>query len=41
MKQLKLTKFNTIIGTNFNEIFVSDFLELLNNNLDKNFGYIT
>ena len=35
---LFVTPFNTIKGTNFREMFVGDFFELLNNNLDKNFG---
>ena len=35
---LFVTPFNTIKGTNFSEMFIGDFFELLNNNLDKNFG---
>lgn len=37
-KTLFLTPFNTIKGDDFSEIFVSDFFNILNSNLDKNFG---
>ena len=38
VKKLYLTSFNTIKGSNFTEIFVADFFNVLNNNLDKEFG---
>lgn len=38
IKKLYLTSFNTIKGDDFNEIFVADFFNVLNNNLDKEFG---
>ena len=38
IKKLYLTSFNTIKGDDFNEIFVADFFNVLNNNLDKGFG---
>ena len=37
-KTLFLTPFNTIKGTDFGEMFVGDFFNILNSNLDKNFG---
>lgn len=38
VSKLYLTSFNTIKGDDFNEIFVADFFNVLNNNLDKEFG---
>lgn len=38
VKKLYLTPFNTIKGDDFIEIFVSNFFNVLNNNLDKGFG---
>ena len=38
VRKLYLTPFNTIKGDDFSEIFVADFFNVLNNNLDKEFG---
>lgn len=38
MKILRLTSFNTIIGDNFQEMFVEDFFKIMNNKLGDNYA---
>ena len=38
VRKLYLTPFNTIKGDDFNEIFVADFFNVLNNKFGKDFA---
>ena len=38
MKKLRLTSFNTIVGDNFDEMFVDEFFEIMNTKLGDNYA---